>query len=114
MTDEEKDLVLAAWARDYAAGKTLPEKFSRRLRLSVRRSRRAFRLKLTAVIALSAASIMLVVGLTGRTMVQVKQKAAIVAANDDVRKECVAGWALFGVFRECFRRGKSNKRKEEE
>ena len=50
MTEEDVDLTLAAWARNYAAGKSLPDGFSKRLRLSVRHSRRMFRLKLTAII----------------------------------------------------------------
>ena len=53
MTEEDVDLTLTAWARDYAAGKSLPDGFSERLRLSVRHSRMMFRLKLTAIIALA-------------------------------------------------------------
>ena len=56
MTEEKFDRVLTAWARDYVAGKSLPESFSERLRLSVRRSRRAFKVRLTILIALIAAT----------------------------------------------------------
>ena len=114
MTEEDIDRILTTWARDYVAGKSLPEGFSDRLRLSVRRSRRAFRAKLATLIALIAASITLAIGLTGRTMPQSDRQAALVATNGDAKKECATSWALLSMFRECFRRGKSGKKKEDE
>lgn len=114
MTEEHVDRILTAWARDYAAGKSLPEGFSDRLRLSVRRSRRAFRVRLTILIVLIATTVTLVIGMTGRTMPPTDRKAALIATNGDAKSECVTGWALLSMFRECFRRGKSGKKKEEE
>ena len=114
MTEENVDRALTEWARDYVAEKSLPEGFSERLRLSVRRSRRAFRVRLTLLIALIAATVTLAVGLTCRTTPPSDRKAALVAATEDASKECVTGWALLSMFRECFRRGRSGKKKEEE
>ena len=114
MTEENVDRILAAWARDYVAGKSLPEGFSDRLRLSIRRSRRAFRVRVAMLIALIVVTITFVVGITGRTAPQLDRKAVLVAAKGDAKEECMTGWALLGMFRECFRRGKSGKKKEDE
>ena len=114
MTEENVDRMLTAWARDYTAGKILPEGFSDRLRLSIRRSRRAFRVRLTILIALIATTIMVAIGVTGHTTTRSDRKATIMAANGDAQEECVTGWALLSMIRECFRRGKSGKKKEDE
>ncbi len=114
MTEENVDSVLAAWARDYVAGKSLPEGFSERLRHSVRRSRRVFRVRLTILIVLIAVTVTLAIGMTGRTMPPPDRKASLIATNGAAKEECVTGWALLSMFRECFRRGKSGKKKEDE
>ena len=114
MTEEDVDLTLAAWARDYAAGKSLPDGFSKRLRLSVRHSRRMFRLKLTAIIALVVITTLFAIGLTGHVTAQSGKQTMIAAGEGDAKEECVVGWALLSMFRECFHRGKSGKKKEEE
>ncbi len=114
MTEEDVDLTLTAWARDYAAGKSLPDGFSERLRLSVRHSRRMFRLKLTAIIALTVITTLLAIGLTGSGTAQSGKQTMIAAGEGDAKDECVVGWALLSMFRECFHRGKSGKKKEDE
>jgi len=114
MTEEDIDLTLAAWARDYAVGKTLPDGFSERLRLSVRHSRRMFRLKLTAIIALALITTLFAIGLTGRATAQSGKQTMIAAGDGDAKEECVVGWALLSMFREWFHRGKSGKKKEDE
>ena len=40
-------------------------------------------------------------------------EARLIAARTDLPKEQVSGWMILGVFRECFRKNKPNKRKEE-
>ena len=114
MTEENVDRVLTAWARDYVARKSLPEWFPERLRLSVRRSRRAFKVRLTILIALIAATVTLAIGMTGRTTPPSDRKASFIAVNCVVKVKCVTGWTLLSMFRECFRRGKSGKKKEDE
>ena len=114
MTEEDVDLTLTAWARDYAAGKSLPDGFPERLRLSVRHSRRMFRLKLTAIIALAVITSLFAIGLTGRVTAQSGKQTMIAAGEGDAKDECVVGWALLSMFREWFHRGKSGKKKEDE
>ena len=114
MTEEDVDFTLAAWARDYAAGKSLPDGFSKRLRLSVRHSRRMFRLKLMTIIALAVITTLFAIGLTGRVTAQSGRQTMIAAGEGDPKEECVVGWTLLSMFRECFHRGKSGKKKEEE
>ena len=114
MTDENVDRILTEWARDYADGKTLPDGFSERLRLSVRHSRRMFRLKLTAIVALTVITSLFAIGLTGRVTAQSGRQTVIAAGNGDAEEACVVGWALLSMFREWFHRGKSGKKKEDE
>ena len=114
MTEEDIDLTLTAWARDYAAGKSLPDGFSKRLRLSVRHSRRMFRLKLMTIIALAVITTLFAIGLTGRVTAQSGRQTVIAAGNGDAEEACVVGWALLSMFREWFHRGKSGKKKEDE
>ena len=114
MTEEDIDLTLTAWARDYAAGKSLPDGFSKRLRLFVRHSRRMFRLKLTAIVALTVITTLFAIGLTGRATAQFGKQTVIAAGNGDAEEASVVGWALLSMFREWFHRGKSGKKKEEE
>ena len=114
MTEENVDRILAVWAKNYAAEKSLPEGFSERLRLSVRRSRRAFMVRLTMLIVLIATAVTLIIGMTGRTTPPTDRQAALIATNGATKEECITGWALLSMFRECFRRGKSGKKKEEE
>ena len=85
-----------------------------RFRTPPRPSPRAFRVRLTLLIALIAATVTLALGLTCRTTPPPDRKAALVAATEDAPKECVTGWALLSMFREYFRRGKSGKKKEDE
>lgn len=112
MTEENVERILVSWARDYS--RQLPEDFSDRLRSSVRRSRRSFRLRLAALVALIAASLMIVIVMAGRTMPQSERETALVAAKGGVKDKTVTGWALLSMFRECFRRGRSGKKKEDE
>lgn len=114
MTEENIDRALTEWARDYVAGKSLPKEFSARLCLSVRRSRRMFRLKVSAIATLSVVAAMFAVGIAGRTTQSAERKTALVEATDGTKRECVTSWALLSMFRECFRRGRTGKRKEEE
>lgn len=114
MTEEEFDLALAARVKDCVAEKALPEGFADRLRLSVRRSRRMFRLELTAVIALITIFVSLVIGLTGHETPRLTENASLLAANRGATNEQVSSWMLLSVFRQCLRRIRSGKRKDDE
>ena len=48
------------------------------------------------------------------TTTPVAPEAQLVAAHPTNRQDQVSGWMLLGVFRECFKRMKTNKKKEEE
>ena len=114
MTEEEVDLALTTIIKDWVASKSLPDDFGFRLRNSVHRSRRLYRLRVAALIALMAAFVILAIGLTKTTTERPDGKTALVAASDNAKEECVSSWALLGMLRECFRRGKSERRKDEE
>ena len=48
------------------------------------------------------------------TTTPVAPEAQLVAAHPTNRQDQVSGWMLLGVFRECFKRMKTSKKKEEE
>jgi hypothetical protein len=73
-----------------------------------------FRLKLTAIVALAVITTLFAIGLTGRVTAQSGKQKMIAAGEGDAKEECVVGWALLSMFRECFHRGKSGKKKEDE
>jgi hypothetical protein len=41
------------------------------------------------------------------------KEAVLVTAHENTTKEKVSPWMLIGFFRECFKRSRTNKRKEE-
>jgi hypothetical protein len=113
-TEDEIDFALAVQVKGCVAGRTLPEGFADRLRSSVRRSRRMFRLRLAALSALVAVSASLVVGLTERATPQSTGTAALTAREESSTNEQASVWVLLSFFRECIRRAKPSRKEEEE
>jgi hypothetical protein len=114
MTQDEIDCALAAHIKASLAGRCLPDGFADRLRNSVRRSRTAFRVRIMALIALIAVALSLVVGLTWCNDAQPGRDASLMAADGGGTREKVSGWMLLSLFRECFRRNRVGKRKDED
>ena len=71
-------------------------------------------MKLMTIIALAVITTLFAIGLTGRVTAQSGRQTVIAAGEGDPKEECVVGWALLSMFRECFHRGKSGKKKEDE
>lgn len=113
MTNDDIDLVLTRRLRDGTAEKRLPPDFSDRLVKAVRYRRRMFRAKVIAVIAVAA----VLGGVLGHFTIKKPTHptgAALVAADTPSKSSEVSCWMLFGMLRECFKRNRTHKRKEEE
>lgn len=109
----ESDCVLSRRLRECVSDKRLPSGFSERLVRSVRRRRT---MRVFAVVSLIVIC-MLGMGSIGYFTSADRDPTSedsIVAAQGPLKSEQVSGWMLIGFLRECFKRNKTNKRKEEE
>lgn len=116
MNERELDSILSNKVRSCVSSAQLPPGMEDRLVGSIRRTRRIFRAKIMAFVALLSVGCILVMGLIGRTEApKGVGETALIAANgeSDGGETVVSGWMLFGFFRECFRSNRSLKRKEE-
>ena len=116
MNECEIDVILTDRVRSCASSAQLPPGMEERLIGSIRRTRRIFRAKVMALVALLSVGSILVMGLVGRQDApKGVGETSLIAANEgsESGETVVSGWMLFGVFRECFRSNRSVKRKEE-
>ena len=112
--NDEVDIVLARRLQECAACKRLPSGFADRLVRSVRRRRRLSRIKVAvSLIVVSAFGIGLL-GVFSEESPEPAKPTAIIAAGHPAKQEQVSGWMFLGFLRECFKRNRNNKRKEEE
>lgn len=114
MTETEFDEIISAGLHDIASNCRLPEDFSKRLVKSVKGSKTAWRIKLTAIILSAMAVGVIVSGIARGKSLPESQEAMLIAADAPVTTENVTGWFLLGYLRECFKRNRNSKRKEEE
>lgn len=92
----------------------LPADFADRLIARIRTRRRVRRAKVLALVALLVVGVVASAGFFEPEQAKGTVEARLVAADAANRTEKVTGWMLLGVFRECFRRMKASKRKEDE
>lgn len=113
MMNDRVDVVFTRRIQTCAADRHLPSDFSDRLVTSLRRRRRLRRVKVVSLIL----ALTLLGGFFGYFTTErpdCPQEAALVAADQPRKEAQSAGWMLLGFFKECFRRNKVTKRKEEE
>lgn len=113
MRETELESMLSARVKGCVASRCHSSDLADRLRISVRHSRRAFQIRLTALVAVVVVTAMLMVGLTGRKEQSAQGEAALVAAQENSGGEKVSGWMFLGIFRDIFKKNKVNKRREE-
>lgn len=114
MTETEFDEMMSSEMRKIVAGRNLPDGFSVRLAQSAKSGRIAWRIRtvicITAVTALGVS----IIGFSRGTNRTETSEPMIVAADATSKTTEVSGWFLLGYLRECFKRNRSNRRKEEE
>lgn len=117
MTEDELDAVLGKRLRDYAKKRHATGDLENRLLQSVHRRTLIFRIKLFGLVAVVA---LLALSLIGFGHVQAdasRSKAALVATDSPEggdRNSAVTGWMFLGCVRECFKRLRNGRRKEED
>ena len=113
MNEEELELLLSSKMKSCVAGRRLSDGFAERMVSEVRRSKRMRRFRVVTlsvlVIVLSSA----LMGLLAETPNKGPKETALVAAHESAAKEKVSPWMLIGFFKECIKRNRTNKRKEE-
>ena len=114
MTNDGFDAVLARRVRECAAGKHLPSDFSDRFVTTLRRRRRARHFKMVALIVALTLVCGLFISFTAEKPTCRSTETALVSTDKPMKNAQSSGWMLLGFFRECFRRNKTGKKKEEE
>ncbi len=112
---DEIDRLLKEKLGDGAKALRLPDGCAMRLVGSVRQRRRRTRMRWTLACVLLVTGLFALCGLF-RSSERVTNAPAMLVANDNTKpaQEVNSGWAVLGIFSECFRRGKTGKRKDEE
>lgn len=115
MNESELERLLSSKMKSCVAGKRLSDGFAERMVSEVRRQKRAFRFRAVtasvAVIVLSSALMGLLAESPGKG--KGPKEMSLVAARENGAGEKVSGWMLIGFFKECFKRARTGKRKEE-
>jgi hypothetical protein len=114
MTDKDLDSILCERLKGCIRNRTLPDDFAGRLKASLRRSKRRSRLTAALSVSLVAVLCVMVGGLVRAPSPNAPGEYAIVAGRDNKPAEKISGWMLLGFFRDCFKRTRGGKRKEEE
>ena len=113
MNEKELELLLSSKMKSCVAGRRLSDGFAERMVSEVRRSKRMRRFRVVTlsvlVIVLSSA----LMGLLAESPNKWPKETALVAAHESAAKEKVSPWMLIGFFKECIKRNRTNKRKEE-
>ncbi|MBR4171985.1 MAG: hypothetical protein IKR48_10065 [Kiritimatiellae bacterium] len=115
MMDEETDYLISSRVKACVAGKHLPATFADRLTKHLRHRRRMFRLKTMTVVVLLALVALGLLGSFSRSTCESDDRASLVAGNNTPGTEKnLSGWFFLGFFRECLRRGRTGKKKEDD
>ena len=113
MNESELETLLSSKMKSCVAGKCLSGGFADRVVSEVRRQKRAFRFRamtISVVVIVLSSSL---IGLWGESQSKSLKETAVVAARENSTKEKVLPWMLVGFFKECFKRNRTNKQREE-
>ena len=88
--------------------------FCGRLQASVRRMRRRWLMKGSAAVLAAVVACLAAVGFMDGVKPQASQESALIASESRHSETNLSKLAFLGFFRECFKRNKNNKRKEDE
>ena len=91
----------------------LSDGFCGRLQASVRRMRRLWLMKVSAAVFAVVVACLAAVGFMDGVKPQATQKSALIASETHHSETNLSKLAFLGFFRECFKRNKATKRKEE-
>jgi hypothetical protein len=113
MNEKELELLLSSKMKSCVAGRRLSDGFAERMVSEVRRSKRMRRFRVVTVSVLVIVLSSALMGLLAESPNKWPKETALVAAHESAAKEKVSPWMLIGFLKECFKRNRTNKRKEE-
>lgn len=114
MTENEAEALFLRKLNECVANCRLSNGFGERLRISARRMRRRGMMKLVLGVLSVVVVILAVVGFKGERQASSRSESVLLAAETPHSDTNLTNLAFLGFFRECFKRTKSNRRKEEE
>ena len=88
--------------------------FCGRLQASVRRMRRRWLMKVSAAVLAAVVACLAAVGFMDGVKPQTMRESALIASETHHSETNLSTLAFLGFFRECFKRNKNSKRKEDE
>jgi hypothetical protein len=115
MNEKELELLLSSKMKSCVAGRRLSGGFADRVVSEVRRTKRVRRFRVVTLSVLVIVSSSALMGLLAESPGKVKgpKEMSLVAARENGTKEKVMSWIFLGFFKECIKRNRTNKRKEE-
>ena len=114
MSEYELERALSRKLNESVWGCALSSNFCGRLQSSVRRMRRRWLMKVSAAVFVIVIVCLAAVGFVDGVKPQATQKSALIASETHHSETNLSKLAFLGFFRECFKRNKATKRKEEE
>ena len=114
MTEMEFDEMMSMRMREVFADRSLPADFQDRLVRSVKGSKVIWRMKLATVIAVAVAIGVAITGVSRNDRSGKSHEPMLIAADAPASGSELSSWFLLGYLRECFKRNKNNRKKEEE
>ena len=106
--------VLSRKLAESVGGRCLSKEFCGRLQASVRRMRRRWLMKVSAAVLAVVVACLAAVGFVDGRHPQDVRESALIAAETHHSDTNLSKLVFLGFFRECFKRNKVTKRKEEE
>ena len=114
MSEYVLERVLSRKLAESVDGRVLSAGFCGRLQASVRRMRRRWLMKVSAAVLAAVVACLAAVGFMDGAKPQAAQEPALIASETHHSETNLSKLAFLGFFRECFKRNKNNKRKEDE
>ena len=114
MCENEIENVISRKLMECVGGKRLSDGFCGRLRASVRRMRRRWLMKVSAAVLATLVACLAAVGFMDGRRPQAVRESALIASETHHSETNLSKLAFLGFFRECFKRNKNSKRKEDE
>ena len=114
MSENDIENVISRKLMECAGGKRLSNGFCGRLQASVRRMRRRWLMKVSAAVLATVVACLAAVGFMDGRCLQEVRESALIASETHHSETNLSKLAFLGFFRECFKRNKATKRKEDE
>lgn len=114
MGEYELERELSRKLTESVCGHVLSSSFCGRLQASVRRMRRRWLMKVSAAVLAVVVACLAMVGFMDGRRPQDVRESALIATETHHSDTNLSKLAFLGFFRECFKRNKATKRKEDE